>query len=382
MENEIIHNADIKVSVIMPIYNAGEYLHRAVSDVLAQSLQEIELICIDDGSTDNSLKIIKEFQDKDSRVRIVTENNAGASIARNKGIVRARGEYMIFLDADDFYEPGLLKALYDVATSNALDIAVSRFDIYNETQNKYMMPTDEPHSNIFAPGVVTSKNQHPDQILQSTTGYVWNKLFRTSFVRDKELIFDPDLYVFEDVHFVCSAMSLAEKVARVDDVLIHHRVYSEQSRAKLFRKYYSQVPIVYRKIKEFLMHHGMYIPLSKAYLNLSASRCYKIYNLLWSEGKENFWNMLHTEFAEEFGWFKHEKTDYESLEVYEFICNVGLYTHTEYIDRVEKEKVLDIENMDTEKLLKLMKDKQNSEKFMDAMNKIFKIKLPEIDDEE
>ena len=374
MENEIIHNSDIKVSVIMPVYNAGEYLHRAISDVLGQTLREIELICIDDGSTDNSLKIIKEFHDNDDRVRIVTENNAGASIARNKGIVRARGEYMIFLDADDFYEPQLLATLYDAAKKDNLDIAVARFDIYNESQNKYVTPADEPHSHIFAPGVVTSKNQYPDQILQSTTGYVWNKLFSTSFVRDKDLSFDSELYVFEDVHFVCAAMSLAEHVARVDDVLIHHRVYSEQSRAKLFRKYYSQVPVVYRKIKERLMRHGMYIPLSKAYLNLSAGRCYKIYNLLWSEGKESFWSMLHTEFAEEFGWFKHEKSDYESLEVYEFICNVGLYSHTEYLDRVEKNKSLDVENMDTEKLLKLMKDKQNSDKFIDAVNKIFKIK--------
>ena len=377
MENEIIHNSDIKVSVIMPVYNAGEYLNRAISDVLGQSLREIELICIDDGSTDNSLKIVKEFHDTDERVRIVTENNAGASIARNKGIVRARGEYIIFLDADDFYEPELLSTLYSAARQDNLDIAVARFDIYNEGQNKFIAPTDEPHSSIFAPGIVTSKSQYPDQILQSTTGYVWNKLFRASFVRDKELAFDPDLYVFEDVHFVCSAISLAERVARVDDVLIHHRVYSEQSRAKLFRKYYSQVPVVYSKIKEFLMHHGMYIPLSKAYLNLSAGRCYKIYNLLWSEGKENFWNLLHTEYAEQFGWFKHDKEDYESLEIYEFICNVGLYTHTEYLDRLDKEKSLDIENMDTEKLLKLMKDKQNSDKFMDAMNKIFKIKPTE-----
>lgn len=377
MENEVIYTTDIKVSVIMPVYNAGEYLHRAISDVLGQTLREIELICIDDGSTDNSLKIIKEFQDSDERVRIVTENNAGASIARNKGIVRARGEYMIFLDADDFYERGLLSTLYEAAKKDNLDIAVAPFDIYNESQDKFVAPANEPHSHIFAPGVVTSKNQHPDQILQSTTGYVWNKLFNTSFVRDKDLSFDSELYVFEDVHFVSAAMSLAERVAKVDDILIHHRVYSEQSRAKLFRKYYSQVPVVYRKIKECLMRHGMYIPLSKAYLNLSAGRCYKIYNLLWSEGKENFWNMLHTEFAEEFGWFKHEKSDYESLEVYEFICNVGLYSHTEYLDRVDKEKSLDVENIDTEKLLKLMKDKQNSDKFIDAVNKIFKIKPTE-----
>ena len=86
----------------MPIYNAYDYLRPSLDTVLDQTLREIEVICIDDGSTDRSLDIIKEYQERDDRVRIVTENNAGVSTARNKGIIRARGEYLIFLDADDF----------------------------------------------------------------------------------------------------------------------------------------------------------------------------------------------------------------------------------------------------------------------------------------
>ena len=102
----------IKVSVVMPIYNAYEYLRPAIDSVLDQTLGEIELICVDDGSTDRSLDILKEYKDKDERVRILTENNAGPSFARNKGLARARGDYVIFLDADDFYEPTLLEKLY------------------------------------------------------------------------------------------------------------------------------------------------------------------------------------------------------------------------------------------------------------------------------
>lgn len=356
-------NTEIKVSVIMPVYNAGEYLHRAIGDVLSQSLAEIELICIDDGSTDGSLKIIKEVKRRDDRVKIITESNSGPSVARNKGIEVATGEYIIFLDADDFYESDLLKTLYDTAKEHSLDIAVARYDIYNEEKNKFLAPTEEPESHIFSSGVVTSKNEHPDKILQSTTGYVWNKLFSSALIRDKRLAFDPELYVFEDVHFVCTALSTAERVETVDNVLIHHRVYSDQSRARLFRKYHSQVPVVYKKIKEFLMRHGLYVPLMKSFLNMSAGRCYKIFNLLWEDGKEKLWDMLHSGYAEEFGWYRHEKDAFESLELYEFATNVGLYTYKEFQTRTEKGKSIDPTHMDKETFDKQKKKKENVSKF-------------------
>ena len=370
-----MENSNIKISVIMPIYNAGDYLRRALSDVLSQTIKEIEIICIDDGSTDGSLAIIKEMQESDERIRIVTENNAGPSIARNKGIVRARGEFIIFLDADDFFESTLLESLYNIATRDSLDMAVARFDLYNCHQDKFVAPMDELHSGIFTPDAVVSKNEYPDFILESTTGYVWNKLFRTSFIIEKELSFDPELYVFEDVHFVCTALSLAERVGRVDGTLIHHRVYSEQSRAKLFRKYYTQVPVVYSKIKAHLMHRGMYIPLSKSFLNLSAGRCYKIYNLLWEEGKAEFFNLLHNTYAAEFGWYNHEKSDFESMEVYEFVANVGLYTHEEYLARSEQGKEINVDQLDKEKINKMMKEKDQNEKTKAATFKFVSILL-------
>ena len=362
-------NVDIKVSVIMPIYNADEYLRIALDGVLAQTLSDFELICIDDGSTDSSLKILKEYHEKDERVRIVTENNAGPSIARNKGIVRARGEYVIFLDADDFYEPTLLSSLYEAAVKDDLDVAVARFDIFNNKQQKYTAAVEEIHSDIFASGQVVSKNEYPDCILQSTTGYVWNKLFKTSFIKEKELTFAPELYVFEDVHFVCTALSLAERVARIDGILIHHRVYSDQSRAKLFKKYYSQVPVVYLRIKEFLTSHGMYIPLSRSFLNLSVSRCYKIYNLLWSDAKESFWDLLHSGYADSLGWYRHEQADFEEQELYEFAINIGLYTHSQYKSRSDKGRKLKVEKLKDEQVKKRIKNVKREEKVKQKIEK-------------
>jgi len=350
-----MENSNIKVSVIMPVYNAYDYLRPAMDSVIDQTLKEIEIICIDDGSTDHSLDIIKSYQAADERIRIVTENNAGVSIARNKGIIRARGEYIIFLDADDFFEPDLLEKLYQIAKKDDLDIAVSKFDFYNNKASKFTPQIDEPHGNIFSPGAVVSKNEYPDYILQSTTGYIWNKMFKASFIKDKELTFAPELYVFEDVHFVCNALSLAERVGRIDDVLVHHRIYSDQSRNKLFKKYYAQVPVVYLKVKDFLTQHGMYIPLSRSFLNFSVSRCFKIYNLLWNDAKSDFWNMLHSGYADSLGWFQHESGDFETEELCDFAVNVGLYEHTQYEKRRNKGRKIKAQKVTTPWLKKHIK---------------------------
>ena len=331
-----MNNTDIKVSVIMPIYNASDYLRPAIDSVIDQTLKEIEIICVDDGSTDSSYELIKEYQKQDSRIRIVTETNAGPALARNNGIKRARGEYISFLDADDFFEPNLLETLYNAAKEKDLDIVVSDYDIYNSKKASFEKAQPAEHEEILSENAVTSKNEHPDHIFLSVNGAAWNKLFRRSFVIEKNLQFLPDVKIYEDVYFVATAMSLAERMAKVSKILVHHRIYTNQSRAKMFRKCYSQVPIAYLKIKEFLEHNGMYAPLSTSYLNYSASRCYKIYNILGSVPKEHFWNLLHNEYAESLGWQDREPDEFEDREVCDFVANVLLYTHKKYKKRLSK----------------------------------------------
>ena len=324
-----MNNSDtIKVSVIMPIYNAYDYLRPAVDSVLDQTLREIELVCIDDGSTDSSLEILKEYQKLDERVRIITENNAGPSIARNKGLARCRGKYVMFLDADDFYEPTLLESLYGLAEEHELDIAVASYDIYNSRKAKFEHRIPADHEDVLGDGVVTSKNEHPDVIFSSVSNYVWNKLFSRDFLIQKNVSFPEDIRVFEDVYFVMTAMAMATRVAKLDRVLVHHRIYSDQHKNKLFKKYYMQVPVLYKSVKEFLMHNGVYAPLSVSFLNYSTSRCYKIYNMLWKDAKEQMWNSLHTEYATVLGWDKANPEDFESDEVRDFTASVLMYDFT------------------------------------------------------
>ena len=342
-------NADVKVSVIIPIFNAADYLRPALDSVVSQTLREIEVICVDDGSTDNSLEIIKEYQQNDERVRIVTETNAGPALARNNGIRRARGEYIAFLDDDDFYEPQFLEVLYNRSKEHDLDIAISNYDIFNMRHSSFQKAAAEEHEEIFEEGRVTSKNEHPDYIFSSTNGSAWNKLFRRSFIEDKGLQFLPDVKMYEDVYFVVTALSLAERIEKIDSVLMHHRVHNDQTRAKMFHKYYSQVPVIYVKIKEFLMHSGMFSPLFSSYLNMTATRCFKIYHVLGSDAKASFWNMLHSEYSGLMCWHGKALSDFESPEICEFVANVEMFDHDLYKKRLSRGLTLRLENLKNSK---------------------------------
>ena len=348
-------NYAYKISVVMPIYNADDYIAQAIETVLSQTLSDFELICVDDGSTDKSVEIVKSFAKSDERIKLMEMSHIGVSTARNKGLLRSQGEYIIFLDADDFYEDTLFEKLYNSAKEHNLDIVSTDFDLYDNKKARYIKSPEEEHGHIYAHGAVASKNEFPDYILQSTTGYVWNKLFRSAFLKEKEILFAPELYVFEDVYFVCCALSLADRVSRVSETLVHHRIYHLQQRAKLFKKHYDQVPVVYLRVKEFLMRHGMYIPLSKSFLNFSASRCYKIYNLIPADKKDNFWDLLHRGYADSLGWYRHEAHDFEHIETYDFVANIGLYSYDEYAKLKLKGKLEKLETMTLDVLKKKIK---------------------------
>ncbi len=367
--SDINIDAEIKVSVVMPIYNACKYIRPALDSICAQTLAEIEIICVDDGSTDTSLDMVKIYQKNDSRIRIITETNAGPGLARNNGFKRARGEYVAFLDADDFYEPSLLEKLYDLSKQDDLDIAICKYDIYDNKKGVFKPNIENEQSSIYDGFVVTSKNEYPDKILQSTTGAAWNKLFKRSFLLEKNLGFLEDAMMFEDVYFTVSALAFAERVAKLPEVLVHHRIYKEQSRVRTFKKYYHQVPFVYLKLKEFLMKGGMYHPLAKGFLNLSASRCRHVYNLLDSGGKDKFFNLLHDEYAEKLGWQDHSSEDFDKSEICDFCANIAMYTHGQYKKRVSRGKKIKAERVD-----KTLSHNQKRKAIRSFFKKLFKKK--------
>ena len=127
---------EIKVSVVIPVYNAAPYIHQCLDSILNQTLREIEVICVNDGSKDNSLSILREYEAKDSRMRIISQQNAGVAHARNTGIYHAKGKYLSVLDADDFFDLTMLEQLTDKALYKPRDKTL-RYSCISEYSCRY-----------------------------------------------------------------------------------------------------------------------------------------------------------------------------------------------------------------------------------------------------
>jgi len=218
----------IRVSVVIPVYNAQNYLCQCLDSVCAQTLREIEILCVDDGSTDRSPEILEEYRQRDGRLRVFRQENAGAAMARNAGLDRARGEYLICWDADDFFEPAALEKLYGRAAADQADICVcgvSRFfedSGEEEAAGGYLKMSRVPAELPF------NMQTNYEHILDFTTGSACNKLMRRAFLQTHELRFLP-LKNGEDINLVTKALCLAERITVVNERLYHYRVSQSDS---------------------------------------------------------------------------------------------------------------------------------------------------------
>ena len=129
----------IKVSVILPVYNTEKYLPECLDSIINQSLRDIEIICVDDGSTDSSLQILKEYAEKDKRISVIHKNNGGQGSARNVGLNHAKGEYITFVDSDDYITEDMIYYLLKFLEDNKLDVAMIA-DCYVYDKSKIFYP--------------------------------------------------------------------------------------------------------------------------------------------------------------------------------------------------------------------------------------------------
>jgi len=210
---------DIKISVIMPVYNAEKYLNMAMDSLLCQTLIDIEIICVDDGSTDNSLNILEEYAEKDNRITILKQKNQYAGVARNNGMKVAKGKYLSFLDADDYFKPEMLEKAYKMAEKEQADVTVFGGEYFEgELKNAYKAPVllnEEllPEGDSF---------RELDNLFTFTTGAPWNKLFLRSFVEEKKLQYHGCKRA-NDIYFVMLAFSHAKIIAILREQLICYR---------------------------------------------------------------------------------------------------------------------------------------------------------------
>ena len=264
-----------EISVIIPVYNQERYLNQCLDSVLTQSFQELEVLCIDDGSTDRSFEILETYAAKDLRLHILRQQNQGAGAARNYGLRQARGKYLSFLDSDDFFEPDMLLKAYQKAEADQADFVVFDSDQYHTDQNKFIPCPWAIRKGDIPPYNPFTYRQLTDNIFESFVGWAWDKLYLHSFVQKESLWFQ-EQRTSNDLLFVFSALVAAKRISVVDEVLAHQRRGNQSSLSNTREKSWFCFYDALTALREYLKKRGIFWELERDFVN------YALHFSLWN----------------------------------------------------------------------------------------------------
>lgn len=220
------------VSVIVPVYNRGLVLHETMDCICNQSYKNIEIIVVDDGSSDDSLEILRSYQQKDARVQVIEQQHRFAGAARNLGMQFASGQYYLFLDSDDLFELDMIEALLNRALETGCEVVMCKSDLFNQAGEFFPMPhqiqetfiknVDQFNFNV--------ERDCPESGILFYIGWAWDKLFSADYIRKSGLNW-PEMRFAEDGPFVFPALALAPSCSIIDRVLVHYRVADTHEQA-------------------------------------------------------------------------------------------------------------------------------------------------------
>jgi len=256
-----------KVSVIIPIYNAQEYLRTCLDSIRRQTLYEIEIICVDDGSTDSSMSIIQEYSSLDSRIIVLSSGqNTSAGEARNLGMKYSSGEYLSFLDADDFFDDDMLEAAYLQAKKHDTDIVLFDADLFSRKTQEYTKVNWILNRSYLPSKLPFCSYDIPDWIFLVSSPAPWNKLFRNAFVQEQKLHFQA-IHSSNDVYFSMISLVCARRITVVERILMHYSIDNPTSLQGSQTKNPMDVYYAFLEIKRDLEIRGIYATFERSYIN-------------------------------------------------------------------------------------------------------------------
>ena len=241
-----------KVSVIIPVYNVATYLRDCLDSVLSQSLRELEVICVDDGSADGSLSVLEEYAEKDSRVRVLKSRHQGAGAARNMALKEAVGDYLSILDADDLFDRRMLEKAVARADATRADLVIYRHErLDHVTGRRYLLshmssPDKFPDNEVFSSEELRTLPK--SNWFMSVYGWTWDKLFRRSYVSGLGLTFQ-ETPVFNDMFYTYSAVAEARRISYLPDVLMCQRVNRPDAITGKVQRYWPYVVEALLKVR-------------------------------------------------------------------------------------------------------------------------------------
>lgn len=261
------------VSIIMPVYNAEKYIEECMKSLLSQTMKEIEIICIDDGSTDNSNPILRKMAFADKRIKLFWQENAGAGNARNVGMKNAIGDYIFFLDADDIFAPTLVEDMLKTIRETDADFCVCKSESLNDQTGKTFQmwysvnQAHRPIKKVFAPEEIKG------EIFRLFVGWPWDKVYKKQFIDKNNLKFQ-ELSCTNDLLFVYSALVSAQRISICDKTLVKHRERNPYSISNMREKNPDNFIIALRALKKYMQSKNIYCKFYRSFI----SYCVRLYN--------------------------------------------------------------------------------------------------------
>ena len=290
----------IKVSVILPVYNCEKYLRQCLDSLIAQTLQDIEIICVNDGSTDSSLEILKEYAAADMRFVIIDSENKGAGAARNLGIEAACGKYLAFPDSDDWFEPTMLSTAYRGAEKDRADITIFRSMLYdNETGQStpcsYSLRLDRlPQHRPFA------VRDMDCSVFRNIMGWSWDKLYKRSFVLNNGLRFQ-EQRTTNDMYFTFISIYKATRITTCEQYLYNQRRNVSGSlsamRERSWECFYNALLEMRRELREM----GIWEKYQTDFTDYALNSCLWNLNTLSENAGVKLYEKLKSEWFRELG---------------------------------------------------------------------------------
>ena len=227
----------MKVSVIVPVYNCAQYLDRCITSLMNQKLSDFEVLLIDDGSTDNSGSMIDDFAKKFSNVRTFHKQNGGVASARNVGLLNASGDFITFVDSDDYVSSEYLSTMYYCYEKSNADLVVSNIQIGNDC-------TTKEKTGIYTK-IETMRKLYTRK---SFMGYLVNKFFKRSIITEKKISFDERSHFCEDLLFCTEYCLNIHKSFYIDKILYHYCLNEGSVTKSAFTEKRFSVLETYKKI--------------------------------------------------------------------------------------------------------------------------------------
>ena len=322
----------VKVSVIMPVYNAGDYLRQACGSILNQTFQDIELVCVDDGSTDDSLLILNDIASKDSRVKVFHQENRGGGAARNFALGHISGEYLYFMDADDNVKAELFEDLIPKMEKENLDFIIfSAINLASDTGELFKSPYYSMSKlKNFGEGKVFGFDDLGDLIFDISVT-PWCKLYNTQFVLKSGAKFLENS-IFHDNQFFWEVLFNAKRMTFVDGYYYIRRKHSASSTGAGDERYVNIINVVNNIIKLFIKYNQLEKYRHILY-NKKVFWIYTRYEQIRDEFKELFYDAMKEDFTavkeDDFIGYLDEKNRF----IFESVINSKTLAHFDLLIR-------------------------------------------------